>query len=490
MITMRRRLGRTLVLGSIGGSCAIGAGCTFINSYADLEAQKVGGPDGSTDSSVGDDSRDAGNTGPDGAPRDSSTDTGISAIAAQHGVIVIGGEVSGDAGRQLVLTAIDPSTGSELPKARTPLNVAAVQYDGVNDVWYVFESGGAGIFPLPTDPFYLHTLTIDPISGVWTELGKFPIAPGVSFATTTVINERISYIAYGDGQIDGGVPDDGGAATSLVTLDTTDPKAVTVLGDPIPLTGAYGALIGARSDFNAAGGFLALGSIGKPSPEAGTVTELTTYLVPGSGPPAPETTVFGVPSGTAASFGTASTGSITQDLALTRVTGVLCGPAPQKACATLAVFDPTASDPTTAFLGAGVFPFADGTPKPPAFSPCAQMAFVVGTNSDLAVHAVYIQPIGPGDGTGAGFPLLPSAQAATGHSGQGVYFEPYTNTVITPFSQGDNFALTAFTLTGTQMAPQLVQRQPPMWVPPPDLRPNFVATKSPFPFVCPVQGDN
>ena len=52
------------------------------------------------------------------------------AIAAAHGVIVIGGEISNDAGRQVVLTAIDPSTGSELPKARCPLNVAAVQYDG------------------------------------------------------------------------------------------------------------------------------------------------------------------------------------------------------------------------------------------------------------------------------------------------------------------------------------------------------------------------
>jgi hypothetical protein len=486
MITMRRRLGRTLALGSIGGACVVGAGCTLINSYDELEPQKVGGLDGSPGNDATTGGPDAGNTAPDGAPRDAGVDSAAAAVAAEHGVIVIGGEVSGDAGRQLVLTAIDPSTGSELPKARRPLNVAAVQYDGVRDLWYVFESGGTGIFPLPTDSFYLHTFTIDPITGQWTELGKVQIAPGVSFATTTVIKSRVSYIAYGNGDIDGGVPDDGGAPYSLVTLDTTDPTAVVVLGDPIPLTASYGSLVGTRSDVNAAGGFEALGSIAKT--DAGTLTQLSPVLVPGSGVPALEVPILGVPAGMSAGFGTATINGIMQALVVTRPTGLVCNGG--KACATMAVFDPSSTDPTMALVGAGVFPFSDSTIKPTAFSACSQMAFVVGTNSDLAVHAVPIANIGQGDGDGGGFPLLAAASAATGHSGQGVYFEPYTNTVLTPFSQGDNFALTAFSLTGTSTAPQLVQRLPPRWVPPPDLRPNFVATKSPFPDVCPDPNDN
>jgi hypothetical protein len=116
------------------------------------------------------------------------------------------------------------------------------------------------------------------------------------------------------------------------------------------------------------------------------------------------------------------------------------------------------------------------------------MAFVVGTNADLNVHAVSIASTATPDADG-GLPALSNASAAMGHSGQGVYFEPFTNTVITPFSQGKNFALTAFSLEGTPMAPQLVQRQAPRWVPPPDLRPNFVAAKTPFPPTCPVDGD-
>ena len=157
--------------------------------------------------------------------------------------------------------------------------------------------------------------------------------------------------------------------------------------------------------------------------------------------------------------------------------------------ATLSVFD-LATDSTMAspLVGAGTFPFTDGNVQSPAFSACAGMVFVAGTNADLAVHAVSIAGIGDGDG--GAYPTLPSTSAATGHSGQGVFFEPYTNTVIAPFSQGNNFALTAFTLAGTPDAPRLIQRLPPRWVPPPDLRPSFVATKSPVPDVCTPLGDN
>ncbi|HEY5146172.1 MAG TPA: hypothetical protein VII82_05370, partial [Polyangiaceae bacterium] len=206
---MGRSVGRTVAFGCLGVACTVGAGCTLINSYDEVAPEKVASPDGSPgqgmdasmlgDASAGPDS--GGNTGPDGGgARDVGTpDDGAAAIAAERGVIAIGGEVSGDAGRVLVLTAIDPSTGSELPRARMPMNVSAVFYDGVRDLWYVFESGGQGIFALPTDPFFLHTLTLDPVTGQWTEVGKFAVAPGVSFATTAVIKERLSYVAYGDG---------------------------------------------------------------------------------------------------------------------------------------------------------------------------------------------------------------------------------------------------------------------------------------------------
>jgi hypothetical protein len=483
MMTIGRSVGRRVALGIVGAACIAGAGCTLINAYDDVAPQKSESADGSPgiDSSLpGDDAgpSDSGSSRDGGGPHDAAAEE-AAAVAAAHGVIVIGGEISNDAGRQVVLTAIDPSTGSELPKARTPLNVAGVQYDPDRDLWYVFESGGDGIFALPTDPFYLHTFALDTITGQWTELGKVQIPPAVSFATTTVLPQRLSYIAYGDGTLEGGVPAEGGSPYSLVTLDTGTSASVTVFGDPMPLASGYGALIGVRSEVNAAGGFLGLGSTAKLDGGT-TVAELTPVLVPGTDMPSLEQPIFGTTaSGSLVGYGSVTINGATHALVITRPNGMVPG--------TLSIFDPAATDPTMALLGAGTFPFSDGNVKAPAFSVCAQIAFVVGTNADLSVHAVSVAGIGLDDG--GVYPALASTSAATGHSGQGVYFEPFTNTVLAPFSQGDNFALTAFTLAGSPDAPKLIQRLPPRWVPPPDLRPNFVATKNRAD-VCTPLGDN
>ena len=73
-----------------------------------------------------------------------------------------------------------------------------------------------------------------------------------------------------------------------------------------------------------------------------------------------------------------------------------------------------------------------------------------------------------------------------GHSGQGVYFEPFTNTILLPFSQGLNFQLTAFRHNGGSFS-QI--NGTPIWQPPPDLRPDFIAVRAPIPFPC-AQPDN
>jgi hypothetical protein len=491
MMNPRRNYRRSLVLACLGLAFAPGIGCTLINAFDSVAPQK---------------SLDAGGTGGDaitpsmeGAAPDmtvipmgdggaeASSESGIvdqsAGSPASHGAIVIGGGVVQDGGKeQFVLTALDPSTGSELPKARTPMLVAAVQYDGARDLWYVFESGGAGIFPLPTDPFYLHTFTLDTITGKWTELGKVQIPSSVSFATTAVILQRLSYIAYGTGQIgDAAIPTgDAGPPFSLVTFDTSNPASVTMLGQPIPLPNGYGGMIGTNSSVSAAGGFISLGSTSRI--DGGTYPQLTPFLIPGMDVPAQENPIIGtIPGGATVGFGAATIGGVMEALVVTRVNGM-------GTPAILSIYNPSSNDPTMALLGAGSFPFTDGNIKPPAFSACLQTALVCGINGDLFVHAV---PIGPALAAGGTLTALPAVQAATGHSGQGVYFEPYTSTVLAPFSQGENFALTAFTLGGTSSAPTLTQRTAPRWSPPPDLRPNFIATKTPFPAdYCNAQNDN
>jgi hypothetical protein len=474
--------GRLLAWVTFSSTCAVGAGCSIINAYPDVAPQSIAdaGPTGSdSGTALAEGGADATTGATDGALNDAGSGAadGASETGASgpHGAIVVGGTISEDGGEEFVLTALDPATGSELAKARVPMIVSAVRYDGLRDLWYVFESGGQGIFPLPTDPFYLHTRTLDPTTGDWTELGKFPIPAGVSFATTTVVSQRVSYVAYGDG--DAGA-EDGGAPFSLVTLDTTMPAAVTV-ASTLPLAQGYGAIAGTRSQVNPAGGFVTLGTTTKIG--ANTFVQLTPVLLPSADPPAIESPIVGTFAASSLfGLGTATINGTMDALVVTRSSAA-------GSPATLAIYDPSASDPTMALLGAGTFPFNDSNINAPAFSVCDQTAFVVGTNADTSVHAVQIAATAaPVDG---GVPALASTAAATGHSGQGVYFEPFTSTVLTPFSQGNNFALTAFTLGGTPGAPQLVQRQDPFWVPPPNLRPNFIATRDPFPGTCPAQGD-
>ncbi len=454
----------------------LGAGCTLLNTFGDVEPLKEAGSDDGTTADV------ASDVTTDGPAADASSDGGDAGPqAAPPGLIVIGGAAVTEGGEELVLTALDPATGSEYPRAREAMVVSAVQYDGARGIWYIFESGGQGIFPLPTDSFYLHTRTFDKLKGVWTELGKVEIPPGLSFATTAALNGRVLYVAYGEGDagvLDGGYP----SSFSLVTLDTSNPAAVT-LESTYPLWSSPASLVGLRLANGSQGGRALLGAsvrVGAASYAQLTPVDETTSS-PNEGVPIVGT----VPVGGLTGFGVV-TDPMTRDITYAMTVGRTSG------AATVSIFDPLLSDPTYGSLKLiGAFPFGDSNVKNPAFSDCDQTAFVVGTNSDLSVYAVSLAGrVAPGDvGPDAGPPMLSSTHAATGHSGQGVYFEPYTKTVITPFSQGMNFALTAFKLGGTPTSPTLVQRVAPEWVPPADVRPNFIGTAIPYPPVCSVGGD-
>jgi hypothetical protein len=467
---MRRPAARIAVLALLLAFGGLGAGCTILNSYGDVEPEKIEG--GGNDATMMID------TGSNDATAD-VTDGGSSMPEAQveagpRGVIVMGGTAVNDGGESFVLTALDPSTGSELPHAREKMTVSAVEYDGIRDIWYIFESGGAGIYALPTDSFYVHTRKIDRTTGAWTELGKASIPPALAFQTTAVLKERVSYVAYGDGDAgdtDGGYP----PAYTLVTLNTSNPTKVS-LESTYPLwSGAPSAVVGTWQDTSQLGGKATLGASVKGQ------TQLTPVDVSMSMPNALLPASGAVSVGAIVGYGRRTQGTAMYVMVVSKSFGA--GPA------AISLFDPVNAD-TLSMLG--FFPFGDGNVKPPAFSDCAQTAFVVGTSGDLNVYAVSLAGIAMASDivdAASGTPVLTSTSAPTGHSGQGVYFEPYTNTVITPFSQGGNFALTAFTLGGTPTSPTLVQRQAPRWVPPADVRPNFIGTAIPFPAVCPTLGD-
>jgi hypothetical protein len=112
--------------------------------------------------------------------------------------------------------------------------------------------------------------------------------------------------------------------------------------------------------------------------------------------------------------------------------------------------------------------------RPIAFADCLGQALLIGTNTETAVTAVPVASAVMGN------------RATMQHSGQSVHFEPFTSTVLAPFTQGEGYELTAFSLSVDPVTkiPALAIRQTPDWVPPVGLRPEIVSTRIPIPFQC------
>ncbi len=443
---MNQRLRRSLGITALLTPLAVSAGCSLVNAFDDVkpEADASTTPDAETPDNfvpVGDGGTDA----------PIVQETGPIDAGPPKGAIVLGASVVKDGGEDLVLTALAPEDGSELQSAREKMKVEAVLYDGERDLWYIFESGGQDFFPTPSEPVFLHVRKLDTHTGEWTELSRTKVPTLVSFTMATVVRERLVYVAYDTAP-------DGSFTYQLVTLDTSNPASISTLASPLPLAKVPLGIIGTRTDVGL--GLVTLLSSG-PCAEAGNCVVLTRVLVPDTGSPS----VGGVTTTTSRFAGSPAYGSF-------------LGGGPADVIASRVSFSSTAQDTTVSMYSPQT---ADpvGTPftfkmtganlKPLAFSECQGAAIVGETNTDPNVYAV------PMDGGAA-------ISAGTGHSGQGVYYEPYTSTVLAPFSQGSGYSLTAFHLGGGT----LVKRDAPGWSPPRGLRPHIVATRTPVPFKeCP-----
>jgi hypothetical protein len=444
-----------VIAGTLVGSSAVA--CTLLNSLDDVKPQILATNTPEAGTPV---TQDSGNN-------NTTTDAGDSGSVPQpndKGAIVMGGGAVVDGGRTNVLTALDPTSGAELPKARETMNVAAVRYDLLRDIWYVFESGGVGNFPLPTDPVFLHVRTLDTITGTWTKRDTLKIPPIVSFTDVVVLNNRLVYVAYRDN----GAVDDAGRATQydLIMVDTSNPDSIK-LSPAVQLANRPVGFLGQPSTTQTGGGINVLftGPCSDDSNDGAPATCLNSqhYIVPADGVPTPSVSVllpgtfFGTPaygsyfsqSVDLVAYKHKFTDSQSVDIRSIQTTNNSVLPSTNK----VGVNDP--------FL------------KPMAVDECRGYAILCGTNQDLAVYAV---PLSTSE--------LAAQNVSTDHSGQGVYFEPYTSTILAPFSQGSGFQLTAITVSGTPTAPILTKRKAPGWVPPADIAPEIVATKTPLDFDC------
>jgi hypothetical protein len=391
------------------------------------------------------------------APPDAGPDVPDAPIApgTLEGAIVVAGQVEDDAGVLANgLTVLDPKTGAEIdPAKRESMTLAAIRYDGLRDLWYLFESGNGDFVPGAADTVFLHVRQLD-ATGTWTELSKTQVPAPQWYESIAVLRERIGYVAY--------APVDSGSSFEFASFDTSDPASVKPM-DTLDLPSAPVTALGTRSS-TGPGGVVNLLRYNAGSCDGGLCdVEYLPVRVPNSGQPVLAPVVV---------VGQSKSGS-------------LVGASYAKRELDLVLFPRVASGaPTTAQLYQPITAQPEGMPssftisdtglRRPAIAECDGIAFTVGTNSDVYVHAIPLT----GDGTGT------PAKESTGHSGQSVYFEPYTKTVIAPFSQGAGYDYTAFRLGGTPSAPTLTARKAD-WAPPKDLRPILLGIRSPLPFPCP-----
>ena len=464
-----------------------GVGCSLVNSFGDvLPASGDSGVDSSGDqTSPGFDSSPGSDTGAthdamqegsadsqtlsDAGPTQDSTVTDSASMdsgpTTPVGAIVVGGNQSGDGG--FVLSVLDPTSGSEL--SREANTVVGVHYDGLRDLWYIFENNGGlgGIFPAPNDPVMLSVRTLDTHTGVWTEKSKTAVPVLESTDTVAVLNERLAYVAYALN--DAGNPTGG---YELVLLDTSQPSAPVAIDPPTPLSSLPTGTIGTRNA-GGVGGTINLFHVDTTQCQGGgdagpQLCELVSVHadVPSGGTPTlfPQVDLAAVNSQNAEGFGSYITGG-PEDVIAFPPLGAASG------------YVQRFLTSTSAAVSGSQVSFATGDPhlQTLAISECHSTAFVVGIPSDTQVYGVPL--------TGLTSTVV---TADLGHAGQGVVYEPFTDTVLTPFKASGSFSLDAYVLGGTASSPTLTSRvSAGTWSPPADLEPNFVGVRQPIPITCP-----
>lgn len=467
-----RAVGR---LGILTASVALAAGCSLINSYDDVLPFKdagvapgddAGGPSPDASSEGGTDS---------GGGTDATTEDVVTVPDAgppQGFVVVAGLEKLADGGANYVLSVVDPVDGGE--RSREHMNTVAVVYDphgdqgaGTGEVWYVMETPDAGnraagspsilsqIFTGPTTRVVLRSRKLDVRTGKWTDLGSADIPPPRTADQIVALANRLSYIAYGD------------AGLQMVTLDTTNPAAISA-------DASSGAAVFTDLPEDGGSELQLVGMAGTPdntnNPVGGTVTLLEKECTVGTcqfqlrGMTVKSTgVVFKTPAPVGNTF---ASGNPSPGFGNFANYDVVALPAPDLT-ATSAVKE---LDRNTHGESLSV-PFTPNTTdlKPLAFSTCLNAAFVCERLS----NNLSVVPFAAGMG---------GNKIDWGFRCSSEVFEPYTSSVVLPFMVHPNFALRRVPVTKSGNNVTLGGATN---LGPTDLAPYQVAARQPPTFVCP-----
>lgn len=432
---------------------AFGAGCTLVNPFDDVRTASEGQyaalpPTTTTGLSDG-----------GAALGDASKDGSVPPRAPLAGAIVMSAESArrGDNQMDYFLTVLDPATGNEVNRgARENMVVAGVRYDGLRDLWYIFESGPGHFAPTPDDTVYLHVRQLDMVSGTWTELSKTLIPSLNHYDSIVALRDRLVFVAF--------APAGSAYPLNLVTLDTSNPSNIGFLGDPVPIPWSSPplGLLGSSST-TGPGGTINLAQINKQlCVNRMCDVEFLKFFVPNSGSPRLSDAPTRVGSTLSYAVPALAKLSISEQHSV-----VFPPPVTSGGNATVQLFQPGSAEvvgPTISFA------IRDLALKRAATADCEDTLFVVGTNNDTRLYAV---------------PLFEGGKAAsieTTHSGQAVYYEPSSRTVFSPFNQGAGTSYSAYRLGGSKAEPTLSVRTD--WMAPGDLRPLLLEIRQPLPVRC------
>ncbi len=213
------------------------------------------GPDGSSGSGG---STSLGGIGGDGAGGVVGTEGGAAGAGgeggtpedpASGGLIVIGAE-NKDQPPKRVLSVLTASKGEEL--VREVLPVAAVAYDEVERLWYIFK---AAQFPAQANTTAdLEIRRFNDSTGRWSTVGSATALAPPQPDQFVMLNKRLVYLSYRVVA--------GSTVSSLTVLDTTNPAAISEVVTRVAAAGeTYAGVVGDRGsevDAAAPGGRLRL----------------------------------------------------------------------------------------------------------------------------------------------------------------------------------------------------------------------------------------
>jgi hypothetical protein len=460
---------------------ALLAGCSVLNSFDEVgPIQDGGGSGGSSGSSdAGDDGggtkntaagsgmTDAGEGGtmmmPEGgtgggsagqAPMSMGGEGGSGETpVAPPGLIVVSGTDTDLMTNGSVLSVLSPQTGKELRRDSEVVPMFA--HDGIRDLWYVGVTKPGKV--MGTFVFELGMRAFDRTKNEWIPQGtpiEVPPPADASANGWVALRSRFAYI-YKDKDVN---------TLNLQVIDATDPaqlfKHTTVSLAP----GANG-MIGSFG--NNPGG-----TVNIVRTNSGCIMDVTCNL-------------------TLAKVQVKATGMLTEEaptgvatvpnpngkgaLGANRADGrdVVVTPNSDGTVGTLIQLNPSTHAPLVG--EERTFPINARQLGGFAYDACTGVAFtseLVAKSGDTTIYA--LPP--PGGGT------VGSVQPA--QFALGVFFEPYTRTLIAPFSSGNNHDILAYSLSGMPSSPKLNKRTAAQWSPPVDLDPKLVAVASPHPAEC------